>query len=196
MSEPSARRPATTERDGVDEGVRILGERSDVARIGPGARIRSGTVIYPEVRIGENFTTGHGAVIREDTRIGDDVLVGTDTVIDGRTDIGDRTSLQTGVYVPSETTVGEGVFVGPRAVFTNDRYPVRADADLVGPTLRDDATIGANATVLPGVTVGEGAFVAAGAVVTEDVPPWTLAVGSPAEHRTLPPELNRGNDLP
>jgi len=105
-------------------------------------------------------------------------------------------SLQTGVYVPPQTTIGDNVFVGPNAVLTNDPHPVRTEKDLEGPTVRDHASIGANATVLPGITVGEGAFVAAGAVVTRDVPARTLAVGVPAEHRPLPAELTGGNQLP
>jgi len=181
----------------IDDGVRIGGDDDEAATvIGRAARIRSGTVIYPNVRIGENFTTGHDAVIRADTWIGDDVLVGTKTVIDGTTTIGDRTSLQTGVYVPSETSIGADVFVGPRAVLTNDPYPARTDAELIGPELKNGVSIGANATLLPGVTIGEDAFVAAGAVVTEDVPPRTLAVGAPARHRALPSELQGSNDLP
>jgi acetyltransferase-like isoleucine patch superfamily enzyme len=163
--------------------------------IGDDATIRSGTVIYDDVTIGDDFTTGHGALVREETTIGDDVIVGTNTVIDGQTTIGSHVSMQTNVYVPTNTTIGDRVFVGPAATFTNDPYPIRQSADLEGPTLEDDVSIGANATLLPGVTVGAGAFVAAGAVVTEDVPPETLAVGAPAEFRPLPESLAGGNDL-
>jgi acetyltransferase-like isoleucine patch superfamily enzyme len=74
-------------------------------------------------------------------------------------------------------------------------YPVRVEYDPAGPVLDDHVSIGANATVLPGVTVGRGSFVAAGAVVTEDVPSGTLAVGAPATRRPLPAELQGGNDL-
>ncbi len=164
-------------------------------RIGADARIRSGTIIYDQVRIGDGLQTGHRAVIREDTTLGDDVLVGTDVVIDGATDVGSHVSLQTGSYVPRETTIGNRVFVGPHAVLTNDPYPVRRDVDLDGPDLADNVTIGANATVLPDVRVGENAFVAAGAIVPADVPPDTLAVGAPASHRPLPREIQRGNQL-
>ncbi|WP_394345879.1 acyltransferase [Halorussus marinus] len=177
----------------------ILGHRhaadADPPVVGDRATVRSGSIVYADVEIGDDFTTGHNAVIREDTRIGDDVVVGTDTVIDGTTAIGSHVSLQTGVYVPTDTVLGDEVFVGPRAVLTNDPYPIRRDVDLDGPTLEDHVSIGANATLLPGVTVGEGAFVAAGAVVTEDVPPGTLAVGAPADHRPLPAELTGGNRI-
>jgi acetyltransferase-like isoleucine patch superfamily enzyme len=163
--------------------------------IGDDATIRSGTVIYDDVTIGNGFTTGHGALVREETIIGDDVVVGTNTVVDGQTSIGSRVSMQTNVYVPTNTTIGDRVFVGPAATFTNDPYPIRRDEELEGPTIEDDVSVGANATLLPGITVGEGAFVAAGAVVTDDVPPGTLAVGSPAEHRPLPERLRGGNEI-
>ena len=170
-------------------------EGAEPPEIGDRATIRSGAIVYADVTIGDDFTTGHGVLVREDTEIGDDVVVGTDTVIDGTTTIGSHVSLQTGVYVPTDTTIGDEVFVGPKAVLTNDPYPIRKDVDLEGPTLEDHVSVGANATILPGVTVGEGSFVAAGAVVTEDVPPETLAVGAPAEHRPLPDDLEGGNQI-
>ncbi|KAB1198203.1 MULTISPECIES: acyltransferase [Haloferax] len=163
--------------------------------IGDEATIRTGTIVYDDVAIGNRFNTGHNAVIRELTEIGDDVLVGTNTVIDGRTSIGSGVSLQTGVYIPSHTTIGDDVFIGPHAVLTNDPLPIRADVDLVGPTIEDNVSIGGNATILPDVTIGEGSFVAAGAVVTTDVPPNTLAIGVPAVHKQLPPELDTPNQI-
>lgn len=164
----------------------VFGERSVV---------RAGTIIYGDVVVGDDFSTGHNALVREQTTIGDNVLVGTNTVIDGTCEIGSHVSMQTGVYVPTHTTIGDNVFFGPNAVLTNDPYPVRTDAELVGPTIEDGASIGANATVLPGVTVGENAFVGAGAVVIDDVPPDTLAVGVPAVHQPLPETLQGPNML-
>lgn len=163
--------------------------------LGDRAVVRSGSIIYTDVEIGDDLITGHDVLIREETTIGDSVIVGTQTVIDGKTTIGSDVSLQTGVYIPQETTIGDNVFIGPKAVLTNDPYPVRGENDLVGPVIEDGVSIGANATLLPGVTVGRGSFVAAGSVVTKDVPPETLAIGSPAEHRALTPELTPENTL-
>ena len=180
----------------VDPGATVGYEYDDSAGpavIGPGSTIRSGTTVYCDVDIGAGFTTGHDAVVREHTTAGEHVTLGTKSVLDGNLAVGSEVSIQTGVYVPPETEIGNRVFLGPNAVLTNDPFPLRTDVGLDGPTLRDDVSIGANATVLPGVTVGEGSFVAAGAVVTRDVPPDTLAVGVPAEHRALPADLTGGN---
>lgn len=168
---------------------------SGPARVGRDSVIRSGTVVYRDVSLGERCQVGHNATVREETRAGDDVLVGTNVVIDGHVDIGSRVSLQTGVYLPPGSVIGNDVFIGPYAVLTNDRYPLRHESDLEGPVIDDHASIGANATVLPALTIGRGSFVAAGAVVTEDVPPDTLAVGTPARHRPLPAELKGGNEV-
>ena len=180
----------------VDDGATVgYGDFEEPTRVGDDATIRAGSIVYGNVTIGDGFTTGHDVMIRENTTIGDDVLVGTKTVVDGTTTIGSHVSLQTNVYVPTETTIEDNVFVGPGAVLTNDEYPIRTDDGLEGPTIEEGASVGANATLLPGVTVGSNAFVAAGAVVTEDVPPNTLAVGTPATVRSLPDPLEGPNQL-
>jgi acetyltransferase-like isoleucine patch superfamily enzyme len=194
-------RDGRTEFDGdIDvESTAIVGhvyeESCGPATFAGDGTVRGGTIIYGDVAIGDGFNTGHDVLIREQTTLGDDVLVGTKTVIDGYTDVGSHVSMQTGVYVPSHTTIGDQVFLGPHAVLTNDPYPIRRDVDLKGPTIEDSASIAANATLLPDVTIGQNSFVAAGTVVTDDVPPDTLAVGAPAEHRELPAELEGGNRL-
>jgi acetyltransferase-like isoleucine patch superfamily enzyme len=153
--------------------------------IGKNAILRSGTIIYCDVIIGDDFQSGHNVVIRERTNIGNRVSVGTATVIEGNVVIGDDVSLQSMVYIPTNTRIGNRVFIGPNTVLTNDRYPP-SNGQMEGPTIKDGSAIGANATILPGVCIGEGALVAAGAVVTRDVPDRMLAVGSPAKLRDLP----------
>ena len=155
--------------------------------IGRHAVLRSGTIIYCDVIIGDNFQSGHNTLIREKTRIGDRTAIGTATVIDGNTIIGNGVSLQSMVYIPTNTTIGDSVFIGPNAVLTNDRYP--PSGSLEGPVIKAGAAIGANATILPGVCIGEGAFVAAGSVVTRDVPDHMMAIGTPARIKELPKEM-------
>jgi len=79
--------------------------------IGNNAIIRSGTIIYCNVTIGDNFQTGHNVMIRENTRIGNNVSIGTATIIEGHTLIGDNVNLQSTVYIPTGTIIGNHVFI-------------------------------------------------------------------------------------
>lgn len=170
-------------------------EGCTAAIIGDRATIRSGARIYADVTVGNDLITGHDILIREHTTIGDSVVVGTNVVIEGQSNLGNHIKLETGAFVPTHTDIGDHVFVGPHAVLTNDRYPQRRrdEYEPTGPTLEDNVTVGANATVLPDVTVGEGAMIGAGSVVTEDVPEWSLATGVPASIEPLPDNLNEPN---
>ena len=47
--------------------------------------------------------------------------------------------------------------------------------------IKDGAHIGIGAIIMPGVTIGEGAIIGAGSVVTHDIPPYCVAVGTPAK---------------
>ncbi len=169
--------------------------RSRSPLIGKDAFIRSNTVIYNDVEIGDNFTTGHGVVVREKTTIGDNVLIGTNSVIEGHTHIGNNVSIQSNVYIPKNMIIEDHVFIGPCACFTNDKYPIRIDYDLKGPIIREGASIGANSTFLSGVEIGEGAMVSAGAIVTHDVPAFYLAIGAPARIKPLPQYLKTRNKI-
>lgn len=162
---------------------------------GSGCVFRAFTTIYGDVRLGDGVKTGHHVLVREHTTVGSFVTIGSGVIIDGHVTLGSYIKLESNVYIPTHTEIGNHVFIGPSAVLTNDRYPLRKRAEYVpvGPTLEDHVTIGANSTLLPGVRIGEGAMVAAGSVVTRDVPPWHLAIGSPARCRPLPPDLAEEN---
>lgn len=152
------------------EGILILGNN---------ALVRSGSIIYSHVRIGNNFKSGHRVLIRENTEIGHNVLVGTDSVIDGNCRIGNNVSIQTCAYITAFTTIEDDVFIGPHVVTANDKYMVYG-AKLKGPTIKKGARIGANSTLLPGVVIGERAVIGSGAVVTKNVPAGATFVGNPA----------------
>jgi UDP-2-acetamido-3-amino-2,3-dideoxy-glucuronate N-acetyltransferase len=73
------------------------------------------------------------------------------------------------------------VFVGPNATFTNDKLPrsKQRPAAYARTIVGDGASIGANATILPGIRIGADAMIGAGAVVTRDVPARSIVVGNP-----------------
>ena len=163
----------------IHENVIIGHSETGQTTIGAKALIRSGTIIYSNVRIGNNFRTGHNVLVRENSEIGDDVLVGTNSVVDGNCKIGNHVSIQTDAYITAYAVIEDDVFIGPRVVTTNDKY-MYYGAKLIGPTIKRGARIGANSTILPGVVIGEGAVVGSGAVVTKDVPAGATVVGNPA----------------
>ena len=104
------------------------------------------------------------------------------TFIENDVRLGDRVTIKCGVQIWDGITLEDDVFVGPNATFSNDpfprsgRHPERYARTLV----KRGASIGANATILPGLTIGEKAMVGAGAVVTRNVPPMAIVAGNPA----------------
>lgn len=170
---------------GLEPGVMLDYRPSRAIEIVPGvlgarARLRSGTVLYTNVVIGDDFETGHNVIVREQTRIGSQVSIWSNSIVDYGCTIGDRVKIHSGVYLAQFTVLEDDVFVAPGVVFANDKYPVRGPGDLEGPVVRSGARIGVNATILPGVVVGRGALVGAGAVVTRDVPDGAVVAGNPA----------------
>ena len=117
-----------------------------------------------------------GARIGVDCNIGDCAFIENDVIV------GDRVTVKNGVQLWDGTVVEDNVFIGPNATFTNDPFPrSRIQPAAFAKTLiRRGASIGANATILPGLEIGAGAMVGAGAVVTRSVPPNVIVAGNPA----------------
>jgi acetyltransferase-like isoleucine patch superfamily enzyme len=114
--------------------------------------------------------------------VGRDCNICDHTFIENDVRVGDRVTIKCGVQLWDGVELEDDVFVGPNATFTNDMYPrSRHPPELRPRTLiRRGASIGANATILPGTTVGVGALVGAGSVVTGDVPANAIVAGNPA----------------
>jgi len=183
----------------IAEGV-ILGMGGDskekpVPKLGVKCVIRSGSVIYHSVDVGDYFQTGHNVVVRENTKIGDHVVIGTNSVIDGQVTIGDFVKIETACYIPTHVEIGSRVFFGPNVVLTNDNLPLkqRDSYKPQGPIIEDGVTLGAGVLVMPNVRIGEGAFVAAGAIVSKDIPPYSLVIGRAAEVKEMPEVLMERN---
>ena len=133
-------------------------------------------------QIGEGTRVWQYVVILPGAVIGRDGNICSHCFIENQVVVGDRVTVKCGVQLWDGVTLEDDVFVGPNATFTNDREPRsrNASATLLPTLVKKGASIGANATILPGLTIGEGAMVGAGSVVTKDVPPRTLVVGNPA----------------
>jgi len=140
------------------------------ALVEPGAHIGSGSRVWAFAHVLP------GAKIGAECNICDHVFIENDVVL------GDRVTVKCGVYLWDGLLVGDDVHIGPCATFTNDLRPRSRNPawKALKTILESGCSIGANATVLPGVTIGRSAMVAAGAVVTRDVPAFTLVKGSPA----------------
>ena len=148
-------------------------------RIGRGARIRSGSVIYAGVDIGDDFETGHHVIVREDNRIGHHTTIWNNTTLDYGCVVGDRVRIHCNIYIAQFTVLEDDVFLAPGVSIANDPHPICTKC-MQGPTIRRGARIGVNVTLLPHITIGENALVAAGSVVTRDVPAGMLVAGTPA----------------
>jgi len=117
-----------------------------------------------------------GADIGENCNLCDHVFIENDVVI------GNRITIKSGVQLWDGITLEDDVFVGPNATFTNDPFPrsKQYPDSLPRTVIRKGASIGANATILPGLTIGQYAMVGAGTVVTKNVPPFAIVIGNPA----------------
>ncbi len=141
------------------------------------AEVDAGVALEPGVRIWRFCHVMGGAHIGQGSQLGQGCFVGRDVRIGSGVRIQNHVSVFEGVELEDE------VFVGPSATFTNVKNPparLSRRAEFRRTLVRRGATIGANATILPGVELGEYCFVGAGAVVTHDVPPHALVVGPPA----------------
>ncbi|GAA1805840.1 isomerase [Planosporangium flavigriseum] len=132
--------------------------------IGDGTRIWAFAHVLPGARVGADCNICDGVFIENDVTVGD------------------RVTVKCGVQLWDGVTLEDDVFVGPNVTFTNDRMPRSRQypEEFLRTRVEAGASIGANATILPGITIGRSAMVGAGAVVTRSVPPYAIVVGNPA----------------
>ncbi len=135
--------------------------------------------------IGQDTNVWQFCVILKGARIGDDCNICSHCFIENDVIIGDRVTVKCGVQIWDGLEIEDDVFIGPNVTFTNDKHPrSKQHREDAGKTIvKQGASIGANATILPGVTIGAGAMVGAGSVVTGNVPAGAVVTGSPAQIR-------------
>lgn len=131
--------------------------------IGAGTRIWQYCVVFAGAKIGKNCNICAQVLIENDVVIGDNVTV------------------KSGVQLWDGLRIEDNVFIGPNVTFANDIFPrSRESFQLLETVVKAGASVGANATILPGITIGEKAMVGAGSVVTKDVPAGSVVLGNPA----------------
>lgn len=138
--------------------------RVETTRIGRGTRVWAFAHILP------------GAVVGRDCNVCDGVFIENDVLV------GDRVTIKCGVQLWDGLRIENDVFIGPNATFSNDHFPRsrQRPEQFAQTVVKQGASIGANATILPGLTIGQNSMVGAGAVVTHSVPPNAIVVGNPA----------------
>ena len=130
-------------------------------------------------KIGDNTNIWQFCVVLAGAEIGSNCNICSHCFIENDVKIGNDVTVKCGVQIWDGIEVEDGVFIGPNVTFCNDKYPKSKNKDfkLEKTVVKKGASIGANATILPGVTIGENALIGAGAIVTKNVPPNTKVIG-------------------
>ena len=140
------------------------------------------TAIVESDKIGEGTRIWAFVHVLAGARIGGDCNICDHTFIENDVVVGDRVTIKCGVQLWDGITIEDDVFIGPNAAFSNDAFPrsKQYPEQFLRTLVKKGASIGANATLLPGIVIGEKAMIGAGAVVTRSVPPNAIVMGNPA----------------
>ena len=128
--------------------------------------------------IGEGTNIWQYCVVLPSAKIGDNCNICSHCFIENDVIIGNNVTVKCGVQIWDGMIIEDDVFIGPNVTFCNDRYPKSRNKDwkLEPVIVKKCASIGANATIFPGVTIGENALIGAGAIVTKDVESNTMVI--------------------
>jgi UDP-2-acetamido-3-amino-2,3-dideoxy-glucuronate N-acetyltransferase len=133
--------------------------------------------------IGEGTKIWQFSVVFANAKIGKNCNICAHTLIENDVVIGNNVTVKSGVFLWDGITLDDNVFVGPNATFTNDKVPRSKcfPTDFLKTIVKEGASIGANATILPGIVIGKFAMIGAGTVVTKDVPDYAVVLGNPGK---------------
>lgn len=139
-------------------------------------------IIEPGAEIGEKTRVWAFAHILPGAKIGNDCNICDHVFIENDVVVGDRVTIKSGVQLWDGVRLENDVFIGPNVTFTNDPFPrsKQHPEKYLSTIIRKGASVGANATILPGVIIGENSMVGSGSVVTGNVPQNAIVFGNPA----------------
>lgn len=147
-------------------------------------------MINRDAKLGKNVRIYHPELVNlYRCEVGDNTSIGAFVEVGEEAKIGKNCKVQAFAFIPQGVIIEDNVFVGPHVCFINDKFPratvcgkpkARKDWKIEVTSVKEGASIGANATILCGVTIGRHSMVAAGSVVTKDVPTNTIVAGNPA----------------
>lgn len=144
-----------------------------VPHVDPSSFVAPSAQIHGSVTVGPYAVIMFGAVLRAEY---ESIVIGAES------NVQDNSVFHADEGFP--TTIGRRVTVGHAAV-------------VHGATVGDHCLVGIGSIMLNGSSLGEGAWLAAGSMLTpgKEIPPWTLAAGSPAKPiRDLRPEEIKSQD--
>ncbi len=161
--------------------------------------IHESAIVDDGAHIGEGSRVWHFAHICGGAQIGRNVSLGQNVFVGNRVVVGDSCKIQNNVSLYDNVTLEEGVFCGPSMVFTNVYNPralVDRKDEFRSTLVKKGAALGANCTIICGVVIGAYAFIGAGAVINQDVKPFALMVGVPANQIGWMSQFGERLDLP
>ena len=149
--------------------------------------VHSSSIVEKDVIIGKGTKIWHFSHFDVGASIGIECSFGQNVYVGKEVKIGNYVKVQNNVSIYQGVELKDYVFCGPSVVFTNDlsprsRFPKEKNL-YVTTTVEENATIGANSTIVCGVTIGQNSLIGAGSVVTKSVLPHELVYGNPASHK-------------
>lgn len=135
--------------------------------------------------IGDDTFIWQFCVVLKDASIGSNCNINAGCFVENDVFIGNNVTIKSGVQIWDGVVIENNVFIGPNVTFTNDLVPKSKvyPQTFKKTIIKNNASIGANTTIIAGNNIGEYALIGAGSVVTKDVPAFTLWFGNPAKHK-------------
>lgn len=132
-------------------------------------------------QIGKETQIWQNVIILKEAKIGNNC----NCFIENKVIIGDNVTIKVGVSIWDNTHIGDNVFIGPNATFTNDMIPRSKvyPSKFLKTIVENNASIGANSTLIGGNKIGAYSMIGAGSVVTKPIPPFSVWYGNPAKQK-------------